>query len=327
MTKASNLQKVNSYLLKSMSGMAFLMNPTPEVIQEDYSGLIDQSSIERPFETGDGYFKTPKEIDEYFLATRAIKKVNVNAYFDIYKPLMLSASNIFKLPFSFQSCLIFKESRFNKKAVSPVGAKGVAQFTEDTYEFLSNALRIGGNSLESQGKRMLAEARFSFEDPGHKELSYSKYNTQIFRDMYEMWQTYLLTNELEDINLEKTAFTKLIYQPEYSIGLSSMYLYYLKHRVKFDLRKYVKEGDLDDPDFILSVAGAYNQGARRVLKAIKKNKKKPDFLKWISYQSKVSETKNYISAIRSCMKKKPGALKKGTVSQASRGVDKRSSLN
>ncbi len=335
MSKGLNFKKSTRSLIKNLSGMAFLVNPSPEVVKEDYSVLISKQNIERPFETGADYFKTPKEIDEYFLASGSIKKKNVKAYLGTYKPLILSASNIFRFPFSFQSCLIFKESRFNKRAVSPVGAKGVAQFTEETYRFLGKALRIGKGSLDFQGEEMLAEAKFAFQDPNLKKLSYSKYNTQTFRDMYEMWQMYLSTNELDEINLEKVSFVKVIYKPEYSIGLSSMYLYYLKHRVKYDLRKHVKDDKLEDPDFILSLAGAYNQGARRVLKAVKRNlkrnlernKKKPDFLEWISYQSKVSETRDYISSIRTCMKKVPRSLEERSVSRSDKPVEKKSSYN
>lgn len=327
MNKGSGLKPFSKFLVKSFSGMAFLMNPSPEVIKEDYSLLISKNDHEQPFETGEGYFKTPKEIDEYFLLSGSVKAKNIKAYMLTYKPLILSASNIFKLPFSFQSCLIFKESRFNKSAVSPVGARGVAQFTEETYEFLARALRIGEKSLKLQGKEILSGSGFSFEYPSLKKLSYSKYNTQIFRDMYEMWQAYLLTNELEEISLTKTPFKKLIYRPEYSIGLSSMYLYYLKHRVKYDIRKHVEDSKLKDPDFILSLAGAYNQGARRVLKVVRESKRNPDFLKWISYQSRVSETKEYISSIRTCMKKRPASLKQGAAFRPGELVDKKSSYN
>lgn len=321
------LKNLNLMLLQSLSGMFFLINPSAEVVREDYSKLIDSTRIERPFETGDQYFKTPEEIDKFFLSTRGLKKKNITAYLKIYKPLMLSASNIFKIPFSFQSCLIFRESRFNKKAISPVGAMGVAQFTGDTYDFLSRALRIGKSSLESQGKRMLEAGNFSFVELDGKELSYSKYNVKIFSEMHRMWQAYLINNDLEELNLGKLSFETVLYKPRYAIGLSSMYLYYLKHRVKYDIRKHVADKDLDHPDFILSVAGAYNQGAGRVLRIVKKNKKKPDFLKWISYQSKVDETKNYITSIRSCMKKDHKGSKEGYALQVEEKAKEKSTFN
>ncbi len=295
--------KLNRVLLQSMSGMVFLINPSVEVIKTDYSNLVDKNLIESPFETGNHYFKTPQEIDEFFLSTRGIREKNVKAYFETYKPLMLSASNLFKIPYSFQSCLIFKESRFNKKAISPVGAMGMAQFTKDTYHFMAKALRIGKGALEAEGQKMLDAGKFAFVETDSNKLSYSKYNVKVFGEMYKMWQAYLINNELEEINLSRVSFKKVLYKPEYSIGLSSMYLYYLKHRVKYGIRKYAEEKDLEDPDFILSVAGAYNQGARRVLRALKKDNQRPNFQKWISYQSRVDETKDYISSIRGCMKK------------------------
>lgn len=316
--------KLNKALLQSLSGMVFLINPSVEVIKTDYSNLVEKNLIESPFETGNQYFKTPREIDEFFLSTRGIKDKNVKAYFETYKPLMLSASNLFKIPYSFQSCLIFKESRFNKKALSPVGAMGMAQFTEDTYHFMARALRIGKGALEAEGQKMLDVGKFAFVESDSKKLSYSKYNVKIFGEMHRMWQAYLINNELEEIDLGKTSFKRVLYKPEYSIGLSSMYLYYLQHRVKYSTRKYAKEKDFEDPNFILSVAGAYNQGARRVLHALKEDNLKPDFQKWISYQSRVDETKDYISSIRGCMKKVVKKIDVDYVSQRHTDTEKSS---
>ncbi len=294
--------KFNKFSLQNMSGMVFLINSSVGVIKSDYSSFIDKSIIQRPFEMNSEYFKAPEEIDRFFLLTNGVNTKNVNKYITTYKPLILNASYIFKIPFSFQSCLIFKESRFDKNALSPVGAMGIAQFTKDTYHFLSRALRIGQISLEKEGKKILDTGEFSFVESNSSELSYPKYNTKIFTKMHKMWQTYLINNDLKEINLNPRSFKNVLYKPEYSIGLSSMYLYYLKHRIKYGMGKYINNNDLNNPDFILSIAGAYNQGPRRVLRAIRKNNA-PKFLTLIAYQSKIKETKDYISSIRSCMRK------------------------
>ncbi len=293
--------KLNKVLLQSMSGIVFLINPSIEVIKNDYN-LTDKKIIQLPFEMDNEYFKTPKEIDTFFLSANRVSTKNINKYLTIYKPLILSASNIFKIPFSFQSCLIFKESRFDKNALSAVGAMGMAQFTKDTYHFLSRALRIGQNSLEHKRKKILNTSEFFFVESNSNKLSYPKYNTRIFTKIYRMWLAYLISNDLKEINLSSKSFKNILYKPEYSIGLSSMYLYYLKYRVRYGIRKHIDDEDPNDPNFILSIAGAYNQGPRRVLKAIKKDST-PKFLTLIAYQSKIRETKDYISSIRNCMRK------------------------
>lgn len=297
-----SLKELYKTLVKGMSSVAFLLNPAVEQAKEDYTELIDVKYLEQPFEMGNAYFKTPEEIDAFFASKVGVKRKNLKAYQNKYKPLILSVSNIFEIPFSFQSCLIFKESRFDKKAKSHVGAMGVAQFTKDTYDFLSRALRIGERSISSSAKDEFSWDFFSFTaKPLEKKLTYPRYNTKIFGQMHLMWEDYLMKNGLQPIKFTKKAYKRILYTPEYSIGLSAMYLYYLKYRVKYDVEKYVEHVSSDHPDFILSLAGAYNQGARRVLKAVNKSKATPDFSKWLSYQSRVKETEGYIRSIRTCM--------------------------
>ncbi len=287
-------------LIKSLSGFAFLLNPSTESLVEDLEALIDVPYVERPFEAGNTYFKTPEEVDAFFSSKTGVKKENLSDYESKYKALILSVSNIFEIPFAFQSCLLFKESRFDKSAKSYIGAMGVAQFTKDTYNFLSNALRAGKNHIDEE--LLKANELNLLTDEETKILDKYLYNKNVFKRMYSLWGEYLKTNKLDVIELKKSNYHKNLYTPEYSIGLSALYLYYLKHRVEFDAKKYVDEISADHPDFILSLAGAYNQGARRVLKAVNKSKENPDFSKWISYQSKVRETRGYIKSIRTCMK-------------------------
>lgn len=316
-----NLQ--NYVSTRAVLGMIFFINPAADYTKEEVTKPAIEKTYEMPFEEGDKYFKTPDEVDEFIQSSRAVKAKNLKDYKEVYRPLILSASKIFQIPFSFQSCLIYRESRFNKKALSPVGAMGMAQFTRDTYDFMLKALSIGKSSLEREGLEMLEAVAFPTVDEESGKLTYSKYNVKIFSEMYSLWQEYLITNELEDVRMRKGSYRKFLNTPKYAIGFSSMYLYYLKHRVKYDIDFNVTEKELEDPDFILSVAGAYNQGAGRVLKVVKKAKKrKPNFAKWISHQSKIRETRDYIRSIRGCMRSENRESGKGIAVKGSDAVEK-----
>jgi hypothetical protein len=286
-----------------LCGAFFLLPPAADVLKDDFINSLQTNVLETTFEQGDEYFKTPHELDAFFIKTKGFKNSGVQAYFKSYKPLLLSSSKTFELPFSFQSCLIFKESRFDKKAVSAVGALGVAQFMEDTYSFLSKALKAGEKTLHTEGRDILSAEEFEFfEDPNLAQLSSMKMQREIYKKMYLRWQKYLDENDLEEINLARISYKKTLRNPDYAIGLSSMYLFYLKQRVELQIQDKASSDDMRSPEFFLSVAGAYNQGARRLFKAVKRNQKSPKFSKWISYQSRVKETKNYISSIKTCMK-------------------------
>ena len=289
--------------VRGLCGAFFLIPPTVDVVKDDFLSSTRTIALETTFEQNDDYFKTPAEVDAFFVKTKGYRNSGVQAYLKNYKPLILSSSKAFELPFSFQSCLIFKESHFNKRAVSPVGALGVAQFMEDTYRFLSKALSAGEKALKSEGQDILEEEVFAyFEDPSLSTLSSMKMQREIYKKMYLRWQRYLDENDLKEIDLASFSYKTTLYKPEYSIGLSSMYLFYLKQRVELKIEDRATSRDLKHPNFFLSVAGAYNQGARRLFKAVTRDKKGPKFLRWISYQSKVEETKKYISSIKTCMK-------------------------
>lgn len=306
--KDIKVQKSLKIFLSDLSlrfcGAFFLLPSTADLVSQDLSSSFETLKPQATFEQGHRYFKKPHEVDAYFVKVKGGSNKNVQAYLKHYRPLILSASHTFDIPFSFQSCLIFKESRFNKKAVSSVGALGMAQFMKDTYSFLAKALYAGKKSLEQEGLSILEAESFDlFESKTNIEKSNLKKQREIYRRMYLRWQAYLDTNSLDEINLSKISYKKALKMPEYAIGFSSMYLFYLKQRVEFKLKKTVLgEHLLRHPDFFLSVAGAYNQGARRLFRAIDRHKKKPRFAKWISYQSRVGETKDYIRSIRTCMK-------------------------
>lgn len=284
------------------------MNPIIEEVAE----LKPVNAVEpilKPFEDGINYFKTPYEIESFFITDKALNVDEVNYYKDTYKPLILSASTIYGVPYSFQSCLIYKESRFDHEAKSHVGALGIAQFTEDTYKFLVRALKIGKKRLELDNKENNLSSGIKILEKSEYE-SYVDFNVQTFKFMYVMWQNYLKFNNLKDLKLDSSKYKETIYNPEYAIGFSSMYLYYIKKRVQFNLNISMSDEEINHPEFFLSVAGAYNQGVRRLIRAVSNGGRVPRFNKWIKYQSRILETKNYIKDIRTCMVSETG-LKEG----------------
>jgi len=295
-------QKYKDIVLRFV-GAFFLIPPIVDTISIDFDEtLIPLENIET-FEQNVEYFKTPREVDAYFIKLKGNKSKNMQAYFKEYRSLLLSASSTFDLPFSFQSCLIFKESRFNKKAVSHVGALGVAQFMENTYSFLAKALYSGEKLLKSEGKTILEIESFGpFEELESLPVSSIRMQREIYKKMYLKWTEYLDVNNLDSIDLSKIHYKKALEIPKYAIGFSSMYLFYLKQRVEQKMADEISEKDLMNPELYLSVAGAYNQGAGRLFKAIKRNSRRPSFAKWTRYQSRVGETKKYISSIRNCMR-------------------------
>jgi hypothetical protein len=289
-------------LMLRLCGAFFLIPPTVDTISIEFDETrVPLENIET-FEQNVDHFKTPREVDAYFIKLKGRKNKNMQAYFNEYRPLLLSASNTFDLPFSFQSCLIFKESRFNKKAVSHVGALGVAQFMKNTYSFLGKALYSGKKLLESEGKTILEVETFGpFEEAKPLTLSSIRMQREIYKKMYLKWIEYLDENNLDEIDLSKIHYKSALGIPEYAIVFSSMYLYYLKQRVEQKLASKISEKDLMNPELYLSFAGAYNQGAGRLFRVIKRNNKGINFAKWTNYQSRVGETKKYISSIRNCM--------------------------
>jgi len=172
-----------------------------------------------------------------------------------------------------------------------------------TYSFLAKALHSGKKLLESEGKTILEVESFGpFQDTKAVPLSSVRMQREIYKKMHLKWTQYLHENDLEEIDLSSTHYIKALRTPKYAIGFSSMYLFYLKQRVEQKVTPQVSSKDLLHPELYLSIAGAYNQGARRLFRAIKKDRSGRQFHRWTRYQSRVGETRDYISSIRNCMR-------------------------
>ncbi len=306
------LEQRGSSFSKIFLGAFFVLNPASELYPRYEGSALSKVDplIYFPFEKGDEFFKTPEELDSYFYAHQRSRKLT-EVYLKNYKNLMLQASSTFELPFALQSCLVFRESKFVKRAKSHVGAVGIAQFIPETYDFLGKALRAGERAVLKSGKNIdklmfsALKHRESYVLTGRDKTTSYEYLQDVFKDMYLLWTKYLTAHSLKVIDFRTSHYKKILYTPEYSIGLSALYLYYLKKRVYFELRDVVSEEDLKDPEFYLSVAGAYNQGARRLLKYSRADVKDAelDYSKWVNHLSRIRETKYYIKSINRCMQK------------------------
>lgn len=300
----------NKAFLAKCAVMALFINPSV-----DYQGLVKIKSLDppilKPFEKGMEGFKSPKELETYIAEEGALSKNQFEEFKENYKNLILSASQLFEIPYSLQSCLLHKESRFDEKALSHMGALGIAQFTPQTYHFLARAFRLGERRSESKIDVVEAKRSVGYKPKSPQKRTYSNHNLSVFEEMHLRWQKYLENNNLEGLELKKNAYKKVLYDPRYAIGLSSAYLYFLNHNVRYNLNKvslYSYQNHLSQPDFYLTLAGAYNQGARRLLKAIKKEGRSGRPTLWLKHQERVRETRGYIKEIRACMTSTKGYL-------------------
>jgi len=271
----------------------FVLNIPSDLISGDYSNKEKVALQPAPYEVGADAFKTLSEIKDYFKT----KRVKGN-FVDEHQTHLISASHIFEIPYAFQTCLLYSESRFNINAVSPVGARGVAQFTKDTYNFIKKVLKLGERNLEDLSDNRIA---FGFED---RPSRYVLFNKILFSELYLKWQAYLRNNKIEDISFRSSHYHKVVTNPEYAIGISSLYLKYLKERMRYRLvdQYNYDEGPLN-PNVYLTLAGAYNQGIGRTWRLSSRNKD-VELQHIVDYQSRVRETKNYIKSISSCMSPK-----------------------
>lgn len=87
-------------------------------------------------------FKSPSEVKNYLVDYRKDCKDKYHKeYLEAYDDYIQAASKSFQVPYAFLACLIFKESQFNKDALSTVGATGLSQAMKGTIDFISGILK------------------------------------------------------------------------------------------------------------------------------------------------------------------------------------------
>ena len=289
MDEVCRVKKINfSYWL--LYAIFFLNLPLDHVGQS-YPKELRISLEPTPYEVGVETFKTPRQIKDFLKNGRV-----GNKFVEDHKNHLISASHIFEMPYAFQTCLLYNESRFKTDAISHAGARGVAQFTKETYDFLTKILQLGRKNLDE-----LPKNRMDFEYEDDLKSKYVLFNRVLFSELFIKWQAYVRNNNIEFIPLRRKHYKRLVYDPQYAIGLSSLYLKYLKERMRYRLQEQYNhtEGSLD-PNIYLTLAGAYNQGIERTWKLSAKNKNIA-LQHIVTHQSRIGETRRYIRLINSCM--------------------------
>ena len=269
----------------------FILNLPLDHIAKDYPKELKIALQPAPYEVGVDSFKTPRQVKGFLKEKKVSDKFVVDN-----ESLLISASHIFEIPYAFQTCLLFSESKFKVDAISHVGARGVAQFTRETYYFITKVLRLGAKNLED-----LSDNRLAYENEEDSKKKYVLFNKILFSELSLKWDAYLRNNEIKPIAPKKRYFKRVVYDPQYAIGLSSLYLKYLKERMRYRLRDQYnyEEGPLN-PNVYLTLAGAYNQGIGRTWRLSARNKS-VELKHIVAYQSRIRETKRYINSINSCM--------------------------
>lgn len=282
---------MNKKLSQALLYSAFVLNNPLEFISHTYPDSIKAPPISAPFEVGAEAFKTPFEVDLYLQGLKADQ-----SFIEKNRPYLVSSSNIFELPYSFQTCLLFSESRFDPNALSPVGARGVAQFTYDTHVFVAKVLRLG-----KAYEKSYIELRKKFKDETREKSKNIYYNRILFVELYQKWMAYLNNNDLCWVQIHKSNYMQTSRVPQVSIGLSALYLKYLEEKLRYKMKdQYTYLESALNPELFLTLAGAYNQGIQRTWR-LSSESRKIDLQYIIAHQSRIRETRKYIKSIRECM--------------------------
>ena len=269
----------------------FFLNLPLDYMGEDYPKELKISLQPAPYEVGIETFKTPRQVKHFFKENKVSDKFVID-----HEALLISASHVFEIPYAFQTCLLYSESKFKTNAISSVGARGVAQFTKETYYFITKVLRLGLKNLEE-----LPENRMAIRYEKDFKRRYILFNKILFSELAIKWQAYLRNNNIDSISLKRRDYKRMVYDSQYAIGFSSLYLKYIKERMRFLLKdQYNYEGGPLSPQAYLTLAGAYNQGIERTWKLSVRNKK-VELQHIVAHQSRIRETRKYISSINSCM--------------------------
>jgi hypothetical protein len=232
---------------------------------------------------------------------------NRHAYFN-YREYIKTAAQTFGVNEVFLTCLIMRESRFDKSRVSPAGAKGLAQLMPDTIDFV-NTLASPNPKTQDELARL---QKIADNDSGKVTLRDQRYAFSILNSftLSNMWQTYL--RALKSNGVAKSRISNLsgftandVANPKMAIGAAAIYARYIIDLLQNTLNSdgSVDTGSHETPHFkFLSTVGAlYNRGhglAARVLVGINP----PTPAAWTQALGKGNdETARHITAIENCM--------------------------
>ena len=131
--------------------------------------VVRQSKVKRP---ADSTIKvTQVAVDEPPVVQR--KSLTSKPNFDFVCSTLQSAAHRNELPVSFLTRLIWQESRFDARAVSPAGARGVAQFMPGTAAYLGLADPFDVSDAINKSAEFLRDLNREFGNLGLAAAAYN----------------------------------------------------------------------------------------------------------------------------------------------------------
>lgn len=89
--------------------------------------------------------KSKEELQQYFAChistgvsntEKRKRAARLKEFQTLYQPMIELGAQHFQMPYALTACVMFRESQFDPNATSNAGARGIAQFTADTYTTL-----------------------------------------------------------------------------------------------------------------------------------------------------------------------------------------------
>lgn len=185
--------------------------------------------------------KTKEQLDEYFAchistgmskATKREREVHLSQFNSLYKPMIELGAQHFQMPYALSACVMFRESLFNNnQPPSSKGAKGIAQFTPETYVTLRNDI----NNILNMEKGYQAYLKL-----GYDNLIKYKGSNKYMRCIQYLQGEGILNRQTTSVELRKSrkTCTKQVtnharYKPIYDNMVTYLYdvnRYYTNHQ-------------------------------------------------------------------------------------------------
>jgi soluble lytic murein transglycosylase-like protein len=234
------------------------------------------------------------------------RDTDLEKYYTEYKGYIELAAEEFDLPVQFLTCVLFKESKFDKNAESHTGAEGLGQFIDDTQATVDT---IVGRVKTSEAKRdehrelldRLIEKRKTdrLSEQEQKDLTFISSRVQQY-DLADRWESYFKKaesrfgiSEKYDQPVVPERFTRRgVDTPPNAIGASALYLRYLMDKVSNRI-----DAPKEDKNMLLAAAASYNRGAGKIIPRI--NEVDPS--KWVEVMSYEPEVTSYLGSMQNCL--------------------------
>lgn len=257
------------------------------------------------------HVKKEDELDRY-VNCYLIDPGGLSAYRE-YEPYIKTAAREFGIPRTVFTCLLFRESRFNKDNVSHTGALGLGQFTTDTANYISNIIAARKMS-ESKVRQYIELADNPIKLTGDKSRDKeAKKSRQLAEDrlayveLASKWDNYFTTlRSLKKYpNATPGKFRKSDARtPVLAIGAAALYLRHIMDILQEQIVKKVGADAIPpkrNRDLLLTAVGAYNLGHNRAL-TLGRESRSSDAKDWVAQlRNDKDETAGHIDSIANCI--------------------------